>query len=235
MELIIILSYVTLCILLYAGTSYIEKVYNSFFEKGINYDAKSYGEFYHKFVSIKSPYKYNKQYEKNYRKLINKYEGSEIKHDICIINCSIKMIGYFNYIIGFILTGISVYIAIMVDNIVPNMEKVLSFNINHETIYKGFIIYVYAASVVILIKNVRVIRTQYIYLDIANEVLKSREKGNVPVFDEKTIFRKLKMQVPVSNTQEAVIIRVNGATIEVNEGTSKQTIQAVLQAVQSVC
>ena len=123
----------------------------------------------------------------------------------------------------------------MVDSIVSNMEKMLSFNINHETIYNGIIIYVYAASVVILMKNVRVIRTQYIYLDIANEVLKNREKGKGSVYDEKTILKKLKIQVPVSNTQEVVIIRMNGAAIEVNEGTSQQTIQAVLQAVQSVC
>ena len=53
--------------------------------------------------------------------------------------------------------------------------------------------------------------------------------------EEPAVFKKLEIQTPVSNTQAAVIIRLNGATIEVNEGTSQQTIQAVLLALQSVC
>lgn len=53
--------------------------------------------------------------------------------------------------------------------------------------------------------------------------------------EEPAVFKKLEVQTPVPNTQAAVIIRLNGATIEVNEGTSQQTIQAVLLALQSVC
>lgn len=55
-------------------------------------------------------------------------------------------------------------------------------------------------------------------------------KNEVPA-----VFKKLEVQSSVPNTQAAVIIRLNGATIEVNEGTSQQTIQAVLLALQSVC
>lgn len=49
------------------------------------------------------------------------------------------------------------------------------------------------------------------------------------------VFKKLEVQTPVPNTQAAVIIRLSGATVEVNEGTSQQTIQAVLLALQSIC
>ena len=54
--------------------------------------------------------------------------------------------------------------------------------------------------------------------------------------EEKPVaFKKLEVQTPVDNTRAAVIIRLNGATVEVNDGTSQQTIQAVLLALQNVC
>ena len=57
-----------------------------------------------------------------------------------------------------------------------------------------------------------------------------------PALEEKpAVFKKLEVTTPVPNTQAAVIIRLNGATVEINEGTSQQTIQAVLLALQSVC
>lgn len=59
----------------------------------------------------------------------------------------------------------------------------------------------------------------------------------VPVMEaaSPTVFKKLEVQTPVPGTQAAVIIRFNGAIVEINEGTSQQTIQAVLLALQSVC
>lgn len=48
-------------------------------------------------------------------------------------------------------------------------------------------------------------------------------------------FKKLEVQTPVIGTRAAVIIRLHGATVEVNEGTSQQTIQAVLLALQNIC
>lgn len=48
-------------------------------------------------------------------------------------------------------------------------------------------------------------------------------------------FKKLEVQKPVPNIQAAVIIRLPKATLEITEGTSKQTIQAVLLALQSLC
>lgn len=57
-----------------------------------------------------------------------------------------------------------------------------------------------------------------------------------PVSAEKPVaFKKLEVHTPVPSTQAAVIIRLNGATVEISEGTSQQTIQAVLLALQSVC
>ena len=49
------------------------------------------------------------------------------------------------------------------------------------------------------------------------------------------VFKKLEVQSPIPDTKAAVIIRLGNATIEVNEGTSQQTVQAVLLALQNVC
>ena len=58
----------------------------------------------------------------------------------------------------------------------------------------------------------------------------------IPVPEENPVaFKKLEVQTPVTNTQAAVIIRLPNATVEITEGTSQQTIQAVLLALQSVC
>ena len=58
----------------------------------------------------------------------------------------------------------------------------------------------------------------------------------VPVPDEKPVaFKKLEVQTPVAGTKAAVVIRFPNATVEISEGTSQQTIQAVLLALQSVC
>ena len=50
-----------------------------------------------------------------------------------------------------------------------------------------------------------------------------------------TIFQKLEVQMPLPNTQAAVIVRLPHATLEIADGTSQQTIQAVLLALQSAC
>ena len=48
-------------------------------------------------------------------------------------------------------------------------------------------------------------------------------------------FKKLEVMSPLSDTKAAVIIRLPNATLEINEGASQQTVQAVLLALQSVC
>lgn len=47
-------------------------------------------------------------------------------------------------------------------------------------------------------------------------------------------FTKLEVQTPIENTKAAVIIRLPQATVEINEGASQQTVQAVLLALQSL-
>ena len=55
--------------------------------------------------------------------------------------------------------------------------------------------------------------------------------------EKETVFKKLEVTTPVENTKAkaAVIIHLGGATVEISEGTSQQTIQAVLLALQSIC
>ena len=49
------------------------------------------------------------------------------------------------------------------------------------------------------------------------------------------MFKKLEGITPVPDTKDAVIIRLPQATLEINEGASQETIQAVLLALQSLC
>ena len=58
----------------------------------------------------------------------------------------------------------------------------------------------------------------------------------VPVPEEKPVaFKKLEVQTPVAGTQAAVIIRLPFATVEVAEGTSQATVEAVLLALRCLC
>jgi len=52
--------------------------------------------------------------------------------------------------------------------------------------------------------------------------------------EQPVAFKQLEVKSPVTGTRAAVIIHLPHATLEVTEGTSRQTIQAVLQALQSV-
>ena len=57
----------------------------------------------------------------------------------------------------------------------------------------------------------------------------------IDVPEKPVTFKKLEVTSPLPNTQAAVIIRLPNATLEINEGASQQTVQAVLLALQSVC
>ena len=72
------------------------------------------------------------------------------------------------------------------------------------------------------------------------KLLREEVCNNLPVplpdtCEKPGAFAKLEVTSPVPNTQAAVIIRLPQATLEITEGTSQQTIQAVLLALQSVC
>lgn len=62
---------------------------------------------------------------------------------------------------------------------------------------------------------------------------------NLPVpvdtLEQPVAFKRLEVQAPLPGTQAAVIIRLPQATLEIVEGTSQQTIQAALLALQSIC
>lgn len=59
----------------------------------------------------------------------------------------------------------------------------------------------------------------------------------VPVTEpEKPVtFQKLEVQTPAPDLQAAVIIHLPTATIEVRNGTSQQTVEAVLLALRNIC
>lgn len=57
----------------------------------------------------------------------------------------------------------------------------------------------------------------------------------VPTEDDPVTFKRLDVQTPVPEAAAAVIIRLPNATVEISEGTSQQTVQAVLMALQAVC
>lgn len=53
--------------------------------------------------------------------------------------------------------------------------------------------------------------------------------------DDNITFKKLEVKTPLPNTQAAVIVHLPSATIEVTNGASKETVEAVLLALRSTC
>ena len=48
-------------------------------------------------------------------------------------------------------------------------------------------------------------------------------------------FKKLEVQSPVANTQAAVIIHLPSASLEIQNGATQQTVEAVLLALKNIC
>ena len=48
-------------------------------------------------------------------------------------------------------------------------------------------------------------------------------------------FQQLEVQAPAANTQAAVIIHLPSATLEIQNGATQQTVEAVLLALKSIC
>lgn len=48
-------------------------------------------------------------------------------------------------------------------------------------------------------------------------------------------FKRLEVQTPAASTQVAVIIRLPAATLEIQNGASRQTVEAVLLALKAIC
>lgn len=80
------------------------------------------------------------------------------------------------------------------------------------------------------------IKTYYYWLRKLRKQELCAKELPVPIPEEKPVmFKQLEVTSPLSGTQAAVIIRLSQATLEIAEGASQQTIQAVLLALQSVC
>ena len=70
---------------------------------------------------------------------------------------------------------------------------------------------------------------------LREEMLESLPASIIQDDNKPTVFRKMEVSTPVLDTNGAVIIHLGAATIEINEGTSQETIQAVLLALQVTC
>lgn len=69
----------------------------------------------------------------------------------------------------------------------------------------------------------------------AVENLPAELKSQMPVPDDTITFKKLEVQTTLPDSQTAVIIQLPNATLEVVNGASKQTVEAVLLALKSTC
>lgn len=79
-------------------------------------------------------------------------------------------------------------------------------------------------------------QTYYRNLKALREELCNNLPASLPeTCDKPVAFAKLEVATPLPDTKAAVIIRLPQATLEIADGTSQQTIQAVLLALQSVC
>ena len=80
------------------------------------------------------------------------------------------------------------------------------------------------------------IKTYYYWLRKLRKLELCTKELPVPVPEEKpVVFKQLEVAAPLPNTRTAVIIRLPQATLEIADGASQQTIQAVLLALQGVC
>ena len=81
------------------------------------------------------------------------------------------------------------------------------------------------------------IKTYYYWLRKLRqqEIVKQELPVTVEAPEKPVVFKQLEVHTPVAGTQAAVIIRLPSATVEVAEGTSQATIEAVLLALRCVC
>lgn len=75
----------------------------------------------------------------------------------------------------------------------------------------------------------------YYYLKRLRMEACSQLPAQVHKQEQTVTFQKLEVKTPVANTQAAIIIHLPAASIEVEDGTSQQTIEAVLLALKNIC
>lgn len=79
-------------------------------------------------------------------------------------------------------------------------------------------------------------QSYYYYL----KKIREQEIKNLPVKvpevkEEPVVFQKLEVKTPVSNTQAAVVIHLPSASLEIQNGATRQTVEAVLLALKNIC
>lgn len=81
------------------------------------------------------------------------------------------------------------------------------------------------------------IKTYYYWLRKLRQQKIAKQELPVPleVPEKPVVFKQLEVHTPVAGTQAAVIIRLPSATVEVAEGTSQATVEAVLLALRCLC
>ena len=86
------------------------------------------------------------------------------------------------------------------------------------------------------------ISTKVYYYRLRQVRLAALENSPIPVNnlpekkpEDNISFKKLEVESPVSNMTAAVIVHLPMATVEVAQGADRQTVEAVLLALKSVC
>jgi len=67
------------------------------------------------------------------------------------------------------------------------------------------------------------------------ENLPAEIKSQLPDIESKPRLAKVQVQYPVSNMQASVAIKLPYATVEIANGTDRQTLEAVLLALKAIC
>ena len=79
-------------------------------------------------------------------------------------------------------------------------------------------------------------QSYYYYL----KKIREQEMKNLPVSvpnvkEEPVIFKKLEVSTPIPGTQAAVVIHLNATAVEIHNGATQQTVEAVLLALKNIC
>lgn len=79
-------------------------------------------------------------------------------------------------------------------------------------------------------------QSYYYYLKKIREQEIAKLPITIPSSEESpTIFKRLKVNTPIANTQAAVIIHLPSASLEIQNGATQQTVEAVLLALKNIC
>ena len=78
-------------------------------------------------------------------------------------------------------------------------------------------------------------QTYYRNLKILREEICDSLPVPIPESKKPVAFKKLEVQSPVPNTQAAIVIHLPSSSLEIQNGASQQTVEAVLLALKNIC